>query len=65
MPPESGFSPSLVLVHRYGEDDAVGVDCDIGKPVPVSKCILHYQSQSWSTFVFMDNLCDYITPFSI
>lgn len=64
MPPESGLSPSLVLMHHYGEDDAMGVDCDIRKPVPVSESVLHCQSQSRSSFVFMDNLCDYI-PLSI
>ena len=64
MPPESGLSPSLVLMHHYREDDAMGVNCDIGKPVPVSKSVLHAQSQSRSSFVFMDNFCDY-TPLSI
>lgn len=64
MPPESGLSPSLVLTHHDGEDDAMGVDCDMGKPVPVSESVLHCQPQSWSSFVFMDNLCDY-NPLSI
>lgn len=51
-------------MHHYGEDDAMGVNCDIGKPVPVSKSVPHSQSQYRSSFVFMDNLCDY-TPLSI
>lgn len=51
MPPESGRSPSLVVTHHYGEDDEMGVDCDVGKLVPVSESV-------------MDNLCDYI-PLSI
>lgn len=59
MAPESGLSPSLVLMHHYGEED-----CDIGNPVPVSESVLHCQSQSRSSFVFMDHLCDYI-PLSI
>lgn len=65
MLPESGLSLSLVLMHHYGEDEAMGVNCDIRKPMPVSKSVRHSQSQSQSSFVFMDNLCDYIPPFYV